>query len=91
MTYAKKTDKNQTEIVEALRAVGVDVYITSDVGRGFPDLVCGYNGKTYLLEIKTMKGRMTDSEKAFHACWKGHCAVVRNVQQALKVCGIEVE
>lgn len=36
---ARKTDGNQTKVVEALRRAGLSVAITSSLGSGFPDLV----------------------------------------------------
>ena len=38
MAYAKRTDANQTEIVETLRKAGADVYILSMVGKGIQSL-----------------------------------------------------
>jgi hypothetical protein len=42
-----RADLNQSEIVKALRTVGVTVHITNQVGNGFPDIVCGVFGKNY--------------------------------------------
>lgn len=39
MTYARKVDKSQAEIVKALRAVGISVMDLSRVGHGRPDLL----------------------------------------------------
>lgn len=81
-----RTDANQTEIVEALRKLGVSVAITSAVGKGFPDLVCGYRGKTYLIEVKTDdKKKLTDDQKAFYGAWRGQWARVSNSVEAWEV------
>ena len=56
---AKKTDGNQSTIVDGLRAHGVSVRVTSMVGDGFADAVCGYHGLTALLEIKMPLPTMT--------------------------------
>jgi hypothetical protein len=45
-------DANQDEIVKGLRAAGATVIITTHIGHGFPDLLCGWNGRNVLLEIK---------------------------------------
>ena len=52
MTYARKVDANHSLIVKTLREMGCSVFDTSRVAGGFPDLVCGKNGKTALVEIK---------------------------------------
>ena len=83
-----KVDGNQKEIVEFLRANGVSVAITSQLGKGFPDLVCGYRYMTFLLEIKDgslvpSKQKLTPDEKAFLDSWRGHYAIVTNAGEAL--------
>lgn len=91
-TKAKKDD-NQDEIVEALRAAGASVAITSAQHKGFPDLVVGYDGKTYLMEVKDgskvpSKQRLTPDQERFFADWKGHVCVVNSVDAALAVLGL---
>lgn len=76
-----KVDGNQKEIVEFLRANGVSVAITSQLGKGFPDLVCGWKGKSFLLEIKDgnltpSKQKLTPLEELFKKSWRGHYAIV---------------
>ena len=48
-----------------------------------PDVIVGYRGMNFLLEIKTVKGRMTADEMCFMDKWRGHYAVVRTVDQAI--------
>ena len=43
---AARTDANQGDIVDALRRTGAVVFVSSDVGRGFTDLVVGVEGLT---------------------------------------------
>ena len=73
MTYAKRVDKNQQEIVDEFRKLGFCVYITSHVGRGFPDLICGINNThTILVEIKSSdKAKFTDAQSEFMNKWTG--------------------
>ncbi len=47
---ASKRDANEGPIVEALRAVGAAVTFLSVTG--CPDLLVGYQGRTFLLEVK---------------------------------------
>ena len=73
MTYAKRVDKNQKVIVEEFRKLGFCVYITSHVGRGFPDIMLGFgNTHTILVEIKsTEKAKFTDAQNEFMSKWAG--------------------
>jgi hypothetical protein len=95
MRRAARVDANQAEIVEALRAVGCSVAITSAVGQGFPDLVVGRRGVTYLLEVKDgdkppAARKFTPAERAFKNFWRGHYAVVLDVPEALRAVGLAV-
>jgi Holliday junction resolvase len=69
----RKTDANQASIVSALRAVGASVVDLSAVGRGVPDLLVGFRGQTYLLEVKNKLGRnrLTADQDVFLAWWHG--------------------
>lgn len=87
-----RADLNQSEIVRALRAVGASVHITSQVGGGFPDLVCGIFGKNYLIEVKNRDtyGKLSTEQLIFRDKWKGKVYVVNSVDEALKVIGVNV-
>jgi len=69
--------------VDALRAVGATVTITSNVGGGYPDLSVGFRGKTYLIEVKMPKGKLTPDQEIWHSEWQGHAAIVESVEDAL--------
>lgn len=70
--YAKKVDKNQSEIVKAFKALGASVFDASHIGGGFPDLVIGYRHTTVLVEIKSSeKAAFTDPQLKFMENWKG--------------------
>lgn len=69
---AKRVDVNQASIVQLLRAAGCQVFPTHMVGRGFPDLTIGYQGKIALVEVKNgPRGRLTPAEIEFHTEWAG--------------------
>ena len=94
MRRAARVDGNQAEIVKALRQIGASVATCHAVGQGFPDICVGYNGDTFLLEIKDPtkpKGdqKLTPSQVEWHQSWRGHVAVVKTVQQALEAIGVE--
>lgn len=87
MTYAKKTDKNQQEIMDALRKHGAFVVDMSKTGKGFPDLVVAYENTTILMEVKSSpKALYTKEQLKFIANWIGGPLVRANdVESALRV------
>lgn len=87
---ARKVDSNQKKIVQQLRKIGVSVYVTSMVGKGFPDLVCGFRGKNYLLELKDgakskSRKRLTPDERKFFQIWNGEVFKVENFDEILEI------
>ena len=87
---AHKVDQNQSEIVAALRDAGAVVFVSSAVGGGFPDLVVLFRGVITLLEVKFGKyATLTMDEQRFFTEFSGGPVyVVRDVDEALKACGI---
>lgn len=90
-----KSDAPTKAIVAALREVGASVaYIVSRPGSGcsgLPDLLVGFLGRNFLLEVKDEKGRLSEDQKLFHATWHGmKVAVVRNETEALIAIGLVV-
>lgn len=78
-----RLDGNHHEIRKALEAVGATVD-----EKGPLDLLVGFRGANYLLEVKTARGKLRASQSAFLKAWKGHAAVVRSVEDALSAIGI---
>lgn len=84
--YAAAVDMNQKSIVDALRKVGASVEI---IGRPL-DLLVGYQRRTYVLEVKQVKGRISQGQEEFLREWQGDiAAVVRSASEALAVIGCE--
>ena len=79
-----KVDQNQQEIITALRQIGASVYPLHFAGKGCPDLMVGFRGRNYLIEIKTQKGRLNADQRTFHQSWRGHVAVVRSPREAVE-------
>jgi len=74
MTH-KKIDQNQREIVAAIRR-RASCFSTASLGRGIPDAVAGFLGKTYLIEIKGRTGRLNDVQAAWHRHWEGNPVII---------------
>lgn len=78
--YPRRRDDNERAIVDALRAAGATVQAID--ATGVPDLLVGYNGVTYLVEVKQAHGQagvgmrktasgLRDSQEAWFAMWRG--------------------
>lgn len=83
--YAAKRDSNEKRIVDALRGVGATVMHLSSPG--MPDLLVGWRDTTFLLEVKTVKGTLTEPEQDFFKTWRGQAAIVRSVDDAMRAIG----
>lgn len=80
---AAKRDRNEQEIVAALRAAGYSVQHLS--AKGVPDLLVGAGGVNILLEIKSdASAKLTAAEAEWHRAWQGQAAVVRDATTALQ-------
>lgn len=89
MRRAARTDSNQAEIVQALRKADCTVQHLHTLGQGTPDLLVGYAGSNYLLEIKDgskppSKRKLTPDEEQWHRQWGGQVAIVLSAGEALE-------
>jgi hypothetical protein len=88
MRLAARVDENQALIVAALRKVGASVLDIHRLGDDAPDLIVGFRGHNFLLEVKREKGgRISAGQIEFRETWRGQVAVVRTPWEALKVIG----
>jgi len=91
---AAKIDANQMQVVIALRAAGASVQSLAGVGKGVPDLLVGYQGKTLLMEVKDghkppSARLLTEDQLKWHGSWKGGAlAVVDSPDAALRMIGV---
>ena len=90
--YSAKVDRNQAEIVADLRAAGATVQPLHSVGDGCPDLLVGFRGRNWLLEVKDWQASTTDrklrpNQQEWHDGWKGQVAKVETSGAALAVIG----
>ena len=91
---AAKIDANHEQVVSALRAAGASVQSLASVGKGVPDLLVGFQGKTLLMEVKDGRKtpsarRLTEDQLKWHGAWNGGpLAVVDGVDAALRMLGV---
>lgn len=96
--YPQRRDDNEREIIDALECAGC--YVQQLDGTGLPDLLVGFRGETYLLEVKAEhqksgKGRkrtesgLRPSQETWFALWTGKpVTIATTAAEALKAVGI---
>lgn len=83
---AARVDLNQEEVVAELRRLGISVELLHQIGRGVPDLLLGFAGRNFLIELKsTKKGILTLDEENWHQSWNGQVETCVTVRQILGV------
>jgi hypothetical protein len=85
-TRLARRDENEPDIVKALRAFGASVEF---IGRkGVPDLLVGFKGEDFKLEVKMPGKPLRDEQEVWHSTWRGRKpVVVENPEQALRAIG----
>lgn len=81
--YDAKIDANQPEIIKALEACAVKVYV---IKKPVDLLCCTQAGELFLLEVKNPDGsdRITKEQAEFMSTWPGTVHVVRSAAEAVK-------
>lgn len=92
MRRAAKVDGNQSDIVAGLRTIGASVQILAAVGKGCPDLLIGYRGVNYTLEIKDgskpkSETKLTPDQVKWHTEWRGQSGIAYTLDDALVLIG----
>lgn len=91
MQYSRR-DLNHAEIRDALRCVcgAESVRDTADLGGGFPDLVVGWKGRTYMFEVKSSpKAKFRADQVTGMRAWRGDAWIrVESVIEAFAALGI---
>lgn len=71
-----RRDHNHQAIVRVLRDYRGSVLDLADVGGGAPDLLVGFRGVNFLIEVKNIdqdpnKQKLTPAQELFVASWRG--------------------
>lgn len=76
--FAKKRDANEPIIADYFRKSGLSVeYIDTP-----SDMILGYANSSYLVEIKTEKGKLTKRQSNFIKDWQGDYYIIRTLDDA---------
>ena len=99
MTYKKKVDANQANLVALFRELGASVVDTSAVGKGMTDAVvqfmprnrAAFGKETHLVEFKNgslppSKQKLTPDQVKFHAIFK--CTIINCEDDVYKLMGV---
>lgn len=79
----KRVDANQASVVDALRRCGCKVQTLHTVGDGCPDLLVGWHGLLFVVEVKDgdkppSKQKLTEDEVRWHGEWKDERVYILN-------------
>lgn len=90
MRNRARLDDNQGRIVKQLRLIGVSVQSMASIGKGCPDLLLGFKGKNYLVELKDgakfeSQKRLTPDEQQWFDKWRGQVIKCENIDEILKL------
>jgi len=79
LSYRKKIDANQPEIVKNLRKMGFTVELDHD------DILVGTQGRTFWYEIKNKDGKnkKQESQEKLERTWRGHYKIVWSLEEIL--------
>lgn len=88
--YRVKKDSNHRALVELLRSHGATVIDCAALKNAF-DLLVLYNGETYIIEVKSGNGKLSEGELKCKAEVERNGVkynVIRELDSALKLLGI---
>jgi len=78
--YRNKRDTEEPAIVEALRRLGCTVErLDKPV-----DLLVGYRGRTYAVEVKGPAGKLTKAQQVFFETWTGDVTILNSPDEAIE-------
>jgi hypothetical protein len=86
MRYDSRVDENQSGLIQAARDMGASVLLLHRVGNSTPDILIGYHGIDQLVEVKTVKGELSDGQAKFIREWNGRkVKVARTVHDIIGI------
>jgi hypothetical protein len=88
LRHNARADSNQSAIIAALESCGATVQVLATVGNGCPDLLVGWCGDTFLIEVKVSGKKLNEKQVAWHESWGGRKpSIVYGIVDALRVIG----
>lgn len=71
-----RKDSNHGDIQSLLKESHCSVIDLSGIGDDCPDLLVGYRGRSFLVEIKSEKGKLSPGQLDFIRLWRGDPVIV---------------
>lgn len=88
--YGGPRDANQSDLIQALEQIpGLTVIDLGAVGDDVPDLLIGFMHRNFLVEVKTLTGRLSPGQDKFDKEWPGQTDVCRTLDEILTVIGLK--
>lgn len=82
----RRVDKNQKQVVAAIRSVGGEVTHIHTIGKGVADLLVSFRQRWLVLEVKMgAKALLTPDEKVWIAKQRAPVFVVRSPLEAIEI------
>ncbi len=87
---AAKVDANQAQVVTGFRSAGATVQSLANIGQGCPDLLVGYRGRNYLIEVKDgskppSARTLTDDQQEWTQNWRGQWEIVQDLSDVKRL------
>lgn len=76
--YKNKRDGNEADVFATLRSQGLSVCPMDTPC----DAVVGYGGRSYLVEVKMPKAKLTGPQEKFLSTWRGDHTILRTIEEA---------
>lgn len=91
-----RQDANAGAIIKALKRCGATIIDMHTLGGGVPDIVCGYQGRNILMEIKARpkatNAGVHERQETFAREWRGDRVItVRSEAEALQAIGVRID
>lgn len=83
MSFARRVDANQAEIVEAIEKVGGIVTPLYRLGQGIPDLLVSFRQHWFLFEVKMPNGELSEDQLKWISKQRAPVYVVTDAMQAI--------
>ena len=84
--FRQQRDSNHETIADALQYYGCIIADLAEAGGGVPDLMVGYRGIIFLVEVKSPVGALSPKQRAFFDKWIEYPALVlRTVDDVRRV------
>jgi len=85
---AAKIDANQSGIVKLAWRIGATVQSLAAVGNGCPDLLLGYRGVNYLVEVKDgslarSRRQLNERQESWHQRWSGAVVIIGSDEELM--------